>query len=202
ITRLEGGFVGAAIPDLTMIEQNTATGFVYAAQVDTGAQTCEIFTVIAGVGSGTDLGLTVLSDAEIFNVVFIQRGGSGTPMNRDGSCELKELLIYKEAISSVDFAGIDYDDHAFYDKFRHVAELSGVSTRILPTQGSTDVLGVNPNVMGQNRVTSDGTATLDPTSETTTSGLGGGALFTVEGVEFGVDVCLDHACSRLKKSGS
>src|SRR5690606_1914775 len=105
-------------------------------------------------------------------------------------------------ISSVDFAGIDYDDHAFYDKFRHVAELSGVSTRILPTQGSTDVLGVNPNVMGQNRVTSDGTATLDPTSETTTSGLGGGALFTVEGVEFGVDVCLDHACSRLKKSGS
>ena len=201
IVRLQGTFSGAAIPEHSELKQGAETGFVLAATVDSVANTCDIFADFPAAVAGTDLKLTDLGQTEIFNVVFVQKGGPGTPMNPDGSCALKDLLIYKEFISSVDFESVDYGQQDFYRKHRHVTKLSGESNRTLPTQGSADVLGENPNVVGQARVDSKGTPTAVITSEKTTSGLGGGSLFTVDGVEFGVDVCLDHAQSRLRKTG-
>lgn len=199
---IHGTFNGPAIPDATMLKQGGSTGFVCTASVNTGAKTCEIFADFPGAVAGADITMTDLGQTEIFNVVFVQKGGSGTPMNKDGSCALKDLLIYKEAVSSVDFEGPDYGTQDFYEKHRHVTKLSGAANRTRPTEGSTDVFGDNPNVVGQPRKSTKGTDTGVTTSEKTTSGLGGGAIFTVDGVDFGVDVCLDHANARLKKSGS
>ena len=201
IVRLQGTFSEPAIPEHTELKQGAGTGFVLAATVDSLAKTCDIFADFPAAVAGTDLKLTDLGQTEIFNVVFVQKGGPGTPMNKDGSCALKDLLIYKEFISSVDFESVDYGQQDFYKRHRHVTKLSGESNRTLPTQGSGDVLGEDPNVVGQLRKDTKGATTAETTSEKTTSGLGGGSLFTVDGVEFGVDVCLDHAQSRLKNSG-
>lgn len=200
--RLRGRFNGTGIPKGTLLKQGSSTGFVHTATVDLGAKTCEILADFPDAVSGVDLKLTQLGETEIFNVVFVQKGGPGTPMNRDGSCALKDLLIYKELISSVDFTSDDYGENDFYKEHRHATILSGGWNRTLPTEGSTDVLGKRPNVMGEKRTSTKGFPTSEATSEKTTSGLGGGALFTVDGVDFGVDVCLDHAAARLRKSGS
>ena len=72
--------------------------------------------------------------------------------------------------------------------------------RLLPTSGSPDVLGNNPNVIGRKRVDESGVAQPEDVKEKTTSGLGGGAVFTIDGITFGVDICLDHVQGRLKKS--
>ncbi len=77
----------------------------------------------------------------MFNIALVKKGGSGTPVKADGSGQ-KELLIYKEINSPVDFAGPDYDTQAFYEKEHYIMKLHGdEERRVLPTQGSADQLG-------------------------------------------------------------
>jgi hypothetical protein len=137
--------------------------------------------------------------AEIINVAQVQKGGPGVPVNRDGSRSLKELLVYKETISSVDFKGLDYGQVAFYSVDRHLAELDGDPfCRLRPTPGATGPLSANPNVQGQPRVDGGGNPGTGTASEITTSGLGGGSVFTMHDITFGLEVCLDHRSGRLQ----
>ena len=130
---------------------------------------------------------TVPGETETFNVALVKKGGTGTPVKSDGAGQ-KELLIYKEQISSVDFAGKDKGTQDFYKKHRHMAEMHGdANRRLLPTEGSTDDLGKNPNPQKVGGI-----------SEVNKSGLGGGMVFTMDGITFGVEVCLDHGQARLK----
>jgi hypothetical protein len=138
-------------------------------------------------------------DAETLNIAQVQRGGPGVPMNADGSRALKELLVYKENVSSVDFAGIDYGTDDFYRAQRHQAELDGVgSVRLFPTPGSRDVLSVHPNTPGTARDDGKGVAQAEQTTESTKSGLGGGSIFTMDDITFGLEVCLDHGQKKLR----
>jgi hypothetical protein len=149
--------------------------------------------------TGTDIDVVEPGKAEIINIAQVQKGGPGVPVNKDGSRALKELLVYKETISSVDFMGLDYGEGTFYSTDRHLAKLDGDPfCKLYPTPGSTDVLGANPNVQGQARVDDQGNPGTGTASEVTTSGLGGGSIFTMHDIAFGLEVCLDHGASRLK----
>jgi len=136
---------------------------------------------------------------EVFNVVLVKRGGPDPyiananekpedPIVRPG--QLREALIYKETISAVDFAGDWYaDNHGFYQPATHKAliekrTLKTESIMLLPTEGSSDVLGPKPLI---NR------------SEINKTGVGGGSVLTIDGITFGFDVCLDHLVKRLAK---
>jgi len=87
---------------------------------------------------------------------------------------LDEGLIYKEHVSSIDYTEVDFS--------KRQIEIDGETTTVIPTYGSTDKLSVNPNRTG---------------SEINKSGIGGGTVFTIDGVTFGLEVCLDHAYNRL-----
>lgn len=123
------------------------------------------------------------SATETFNLALIQRGGQ--PVSGGG---LSEAIVYKEFISHIDFLG--GNGGTFHDRtgVGRTAEIHGVTQRvILPTSGSTDVLGATPNTPGENGIT-----------EVSRSGLGGGSLFTMDGISFGVEVCRDHCVDRLQ----
>ncbi len=104
---------------------------------------------------------------EILNVALVQKGGSG------GS-GLREAIIYKEYVSSVDFINTNY-----YGDRR--LEVHGQTRTGIPTAGSKDILGT----------------TAPNTSEINKSGLGGGSVFMVDGITFGLEVCLDHIYNKL-----
>jgi len=125
-------------------------------------------------------------ETEIFNVALVRKGGSGTPVQADGRTSLKEVLVYKEHISFVDFEGMDYGADEFDDEERHLIEIHGdKQRRAIPTEGSTAVLGKKPNEPGKY-------------SEVNKTGIGGGSVFTIDDITFGLEVCLDHAQERLK----
>lgn len=184
------------------IEQGALQGIITAVT----PQGANVFDIVADVKlgplmvTGTDIKIVEPGKAEIINVAQVQKGGPGVPMNKDGSRALKELLVYKETISSVDFMGLDYGPGSFYSADRHMATLDGDPfCKLYPTPGSTDMLGANPNVQGQTRVDAKGGVGTGTASEITTSGLGGGSVFTMHDIAFGLEVCLDHGSKRLKK---
>ncbi|MCA9704728.1 MAG: carboxypeptidase regulatory-like domain-containing protein [Myxococcales bacterium] len=156
--------------------------------------------------SGIDLELAAEPRAEIFNVAFVQQGGKATSMKPGGGREHRELLVYKETISWIDFEGVDYGKEEFFTVLRHRAEIDGESTVLLPTAGSTDLLGGLANEPGQRRRVPPNAASTNTSSkneewatEQSASGLGGGSVFTMHGITFGLEVCLDHASRRLAK---
>lgn len=119
---------------------------------------------------------------EVFNLALIQRGG---PPAKGGG--LTEAIVYKEFISHIDFLG--GTGKTFYkdDGSGRSILIHGAKARtVLPTQGSTDKLGTARNTPG-----------LDGVTEVNKSGLGGGSLFTMEGISFGMEVCRDHCVNRL-----
>jgi hypothetical protein len=116
--------------------------------------------------------------AEIFNVAFVQHGGPAIP-------GLREAVVYKEFISPIDFLGGN-------PKTFHAAGGAGRKGRVggpdsvfmLPTEGSRDKLASAPDW---------------DRSEVSKTGLGGGSIFTMDGITFGLEVCLDHAENRLHR---
>jgi len=113
-------------------------------------------------------------EVEIVNVALVHKGGDKVPVGVDGRA-LKDLLVYKETISSVDFQGIDFASPLFYDPARHLISVHGDPLRrALPIEGS------KRNV-----------------SEVSLSGIGGGTVFTLDKITFGLEVCLDHGTARL-----
>jgi hypothetical protein len=124
---------------------------------------------------------------EIFNVALLQKGWCA-PLLRDGS--VRELVVYKENISPIDFlrdASLDWHDSTGANR---KIKIDNTDNRpALPTLGSADLLGTTPNVKRE--------PGKDVGSEINASGLGGGSIFTMDGVTFGLEVCLDHAEHRL-----
>jgi hypothetical protein len=121
---------------------------------------------------------------EIVNYAPIQRGG---PPSGGG---LRDSLVYKEAISAVDFQGRNYGPAMPFNNADGSGRQINIHTDVdrvpLPTEGARDVLSTQQNVPATGGV-----------SEATKTGLGGGSLFTTGGVNFGVEVCLDHGNHRL-----
>jgi len=121
---------------------------------------------------------------EVFNLALVQRGGP-PPYGR----ALSEAIVYKEFVSHIDFLGANSQDiDAFHEPSgsgRRVLLAGEDDRRMLPTEGATDVLGAAPNKPG-GRV-----------SEVSKTGLGGGGVFVMDGITFGIEVCRDHAQNRL-----
>lgn len=129
-------------------------------------------------------------DVEIINIAPVTKGGKGAPVSAEGRVT-KEFLVYKETISSVDFQTFDYGGQFFYGDLRHMIEVHGDSVvRAFPTEGSTDRLARSPQKSGD----IVNTRTI---SEQSITGLGGGTVFTMDGITFGIEVCLDHGSERL-----
>ncbi|WP_257458867.1 hypothetical protein [Archangium lipolyticum] len=152
---------------------------------------------------GTALGyLTDGPTKEIFNIALIQRGGTQSD-DKDNA-----RLVMKEYISRVDFIRpnvrtgapcpscgtfVHTSDFTNWDVNRADHRLALADkpnqrmTILRPTRGSRDHLAKGTNAPGRGR-------------EGSASGLGGGGQFTMAGIRFGLEVCLDHFKARLRDS--
>jgi hypothetical protein len=122
----------------------------------------------------------VVPSSEIFNVALVRKGGPDFKSN-DKNPPLRQVIIYKEYIAQVDFIK---KGHASWDKEDgRKINLHGDDNRVVvPVDGSRDLLG---------KVNKDGV------SEVNKSGIGGGSVFTIDDVTYGLEVCLDHDKRRL-----
>jgi hypothetical protein len=114
---------------------------------------------------------------EAFNVVLVQKGGVA---HADG---IHDRLVYKEYVSHIDFlrgGGADWANAA-----TRLASIGGGVHQVRPTEGSRDLgsLAVAPH-----------------TREHQSSPYGGGSVFTMDNITFGLEVCLDHAKKRIKNA--
>lgn len=139
---------------------------------------------LGGDGSFIEAGAATLvepASTEVFNIAFVQKGGD----NSDAR------IIYKDEMSAIDFLGNYYDTQAFYAT--HLAKLHGDDDRtLLPTEGSKDDYGgAVRNLVGQR------TPSGKLIGEVNKTGIGGGSVFTQDGITFGLEVCLDHGQGRL-----
>src|SRR5690606_20755566 len=79
---------------------------------------------------------------EVFNIALVQRGGPSPG-------GMRELLVYKEYVSSIDFLGQHHPDVGgdFYaGTGTHLADVHGTPERfILPTAGSTEPFSTSTN---------------------------------------------------------
>lgn len=136
---------------------------------------------------GTAIGYLKHDDkaqTEVFNIALVQKGGSAPP--KGGG--LRDVLVYKEYVSHIDFLR---SSHSYWNKAdgsNRTITIHGQTNRaVRPTEGSRDLLSTVQNVPNKNKV-----------SEVNKSGIGGGSIFTIDGITFGLEVCLDHAKQRLK----
>jgi len=165
-------------------------GAIAAVQTATRINPTE-FDLLLTAGATINVGAVELVEplaTEIFNVALVQRGGP-TPG------EPRDLLVYKDYVSSIDFLGKHHPDvlKDFYVAHAsHLADIHGTGERyIMPTEGSVDPFGTRPNP-----------AAAGGTSEQNRTALGGGSLFSMAGVNFGIEVCLDHLSERLNTYGA
>ena len=189
---IEATIVGATPVAGWAIEQGAVKGAVVNA-VDNGGGNFDVLIALPAEKSLATGPITFVDpgEVEIINVALVNKGGAAAPTGADGRA-LKELLVYKEEISSVDFQSIDYGGQFFYRDVRRLIEIQGDSTRrAFQTEGSEGTTG--ENLPGT--VTTKG----QRISEVSLSGIGGGTVFTMDGITFGLEVCLDHGANRLKK---
>jgi hypothetical protein len=129
---------------------------------------------------GTALGYLDASDKkEIFNVALIQKGGVNTA-EKDQSAGHNAVLVYKEFISHIDFLRDKNKD--WTNKDERIVRVASGESLVIPTLGSRDL----------------GTMGANDASEYNASGLGGGSIFEMNGINFGLEVCLDHLLGRLR----
>ncbi|MFY0566573.1 hypothetical protein ACN28E_22430 [Archangium lansingense] len=114
--------------------------------------------------------------AEILNYALIQRGGP------DAAAGLREGLVYKEKISHIDF--LRNKANAWPTPGQRNVYLGDKDVIALPTEGADETLGRKKNPVS---------------GEVTSTGLGGGSIFTMDGITFGLEVCLDHLEGRMSK---
>ncbi|ATB47945.1 MSCRAMM family protein [Corallococcus macrosporus] len=114
--------------------------------------------------------------AEILNYALIQRGGP------DDVAGLREGLVYKEKISHIDFLR-NRSNHWGAPGQRNIY-VSDKDVIALPTEGADESLSRKKNPVS---------------GEVTSTGLGGGSIFTMDGITFGLEVCLDHLTGRMSK---
>jgi hypothetical protein len=130
---------------------------------------------------------------EVFNVAMVQKGGKAEA--EQGS----SLIVYKEYISAIDFIrnpltvacscgrNVEVPWNATSVRWGLIGPTTGLMPVLRPTQGSRDVLTRREESVGEGR-------------EASKSGLGGQAYFVMDGITFGLEVCLDHAQARLRAS--
>ncbi len=134
---------------------------------------------------------------EVFNMALVQKGWPA-PWPDDKA--LKSGVIYKEYVSWIDFLGANYAQPPFYnpDGSGHLIKIDGGNSElVLPTSGSVDLLGENPNIGNVGTWTDPQGTVHQVGSEINKSGIGGGSVLTIDGVTLGVEVCLDHAKNKL-----
>ncbi len=138
---------------------------------------------------------------ETVNAALVQKGGVAGPPGET----LTSLIVYKEFRSSIDFIRAPYKiqcphcagwlDAPWATDVRARGGLIGASTGspatdmkpLRPTSGSRDLLSTHVNFSGEGR-------------ENNKKGIGGQGIFTIDGVTFGLEVCLDHNLHRLRDS--
>jgi hypothetical protein len=114
--------------------------------------------------------------AEILNYALIQRGGP------DAVAGLREGLVYKEKISHIDF--LRNTAYAWAMPGQRNVYLGDKDVIALPSEGADETLGRKKNPVS---------------GEVTSTGLGGGSIFTMDGITIGLEVCLDHLEGRMSK---
>lgn len=142
---------------------------------------------------GTALGyLDEGNSKEIFNIAMVQKGGT-EETGVDSS-----LIVYKEYISHIDFIRTSNTGkncpncgHFVADDWdtatNRTGKIGSKHYELRPTTGSRDLLSM--------RVEKTGTG-----KEMTKTGLGGQSIFTMNGITFGLEICLDHLNGRLRDS--
>lgn len=136
-------------------------------------------------------------ETEVFNIALIQKGGPPATGAKEIDSS-REIVVYKEYVSHIDFLrnrALDWDKES-----DRKAAIHGQGDRILaPTEGSRDLLAKKENVPGDKYRWKDssGKDHEETISEESKSGLGGGSVFTIDDITFGLEVCLDHAKKRL-----
>lgn len=114
--------------------------------------------------------------AEILNYALVQRGGP------DAVAGLREGLVYKEKISPIDF--LRDKANVWGSAPQRNVYLGDKAVLALPSEGADEMLGRKKNPVS---------------GEVTSTGLGGGSIFTMDGITFGLEVCLDHLEGRMSK---
>jgi hypothetical protein len=121
--------------------------------------------------------------AQIDNVALVQKGGEADDKN--------SYVITKEYVSHIDFrrsptqleldaglAATGYTQTTFLDPWstNRRIEIDGRHVRAMPPPGSVDV-GGSASKFADERM--------------------GGAIFTIDGIRFGLEICLDHLVARI-----
>jgi hypothetical protein len=136
---------------------------------------------------------------EVFNVALVQKGWPMTsPCDESG---LRRVIVYKEKVSSIDFLLAAANDDLWFDEGgvgRKIKIHGNKDRTVLPTEGADDLLGASPNLPSKTTKWMDKSGGEHTTgSEINKSGEGGGSVFTIDDITFGLEVCLDHGYSRL-----
>lgn len=138
--------------------------------------------------------------SELLNVALVRKGGKP----KTGSSGLRDTVVYKEYVSHIDYnkpkpsssaPAPDWDDSSGSGR---TILLHGSEVTALPTSGSRDLLAANPNVSGTTKIWTDKEADVHTQriSEINEKG-GGGGVFTIDDITYGLEVCLDHGKNRL-----
>jgi hypothetical protein len=140
---------------------------------------------------------------EVFNVSQVQRGWPSPALHQG----LTAAVVDKESVSAIDYIGknsSNVENWFAHDGIGRVIDIHGVKNRtVLPTEGSGALLGASPNEIEPGvapdtwQDKSGGTHAIG--SEINLTGIGGGSVLTMDGITFGVEVCLDHMLDRLHK---
>lgn len=138
------------------------------------------------------------SQTEIFNIAMVQKGG---PTLKGGG-GLREVIIYKEYISAIDFLGDYFGANEWWDKSgdKRKITIHGQKGRtVQPTEGSRDILSARKNKPGDVtwRLNKANEWKKSKVSEVNKSGIGGGSIFEIDDITFGLEICLDHMTQRL-----
>jgi hypothetical protein len=109
------------------------------------------------------------------NFAVIQKGGEKTDAN--------SYLIQKEGMSWMDYRRPDPKtdwDHPESDRDGRLVEVRGLIADAIPSEGSSQSGSVAQSLYKDERM--------------------GGSVFSMDGIRFGLEVCLDHLNGRLKAS--
>lgn len=132
--------------------------------------------------------------SEIWNVALVRKGGQPKP----GSTGVRETAVYKEYVSHIDYIRPKGGVPGWGEAAGRTITLHGSDVTVMPTSGSRDLLGADPNLPGTEKDWTDKDSKIHKQriSEINVKG-GGGSVFTIDDVTFGLEVCLDHARNRL-----
>jgi hypothetical protein len=107
------------------------------------------------------------------NFAVIQKGGENTDANA--------YLIQKEYMSGVDYRRPDPRTD-WWDPANRQVDVRGIEAQAIPSEGSSQSGSVAPSLSKDERM--------------------GGSVFSMDGIRFGVEVCLDHVAGRLRASNN